>query len=102
MSTYPPLTEANLLTLNEASARVIELRRQVYDLGLPICDRPGDEDNLTFAVSTMRNFVQRLDQELFRIYGLVHRLKSSNVPTTLVEPLKRPPPSLDDLEGMTQ
>lgn len=99
MSVYPPLTQAQLTILNEAAAEIWALKTVVQDSGLPICNFPSDEDQLVVAATEMRGHVAKLDLALFRIYGLVHRLKCSNIPTTL-PPTRRPPPSLDDLEGM--
>jgi hypothetical protein len=99
MSLYPPLTEAQITELNTACHNINVLKCDVSSCGLVLCTRPGDEDELLRHVSALRGEVQKLDLALFRIYGLVHRLKESNVPTT-VQPTRRPPPSLDDLEGM--
>lgn len=99
MTTYPPLTEANLATLGEACKHIAQLRHEVQCSELPVCQLPGDENVLLREVSIFRSKVQKLDLELFRMFGLVHSLLSSNVSTSL-PPSSKPRPTLDDLEGM--
>lgn len=100
MNLYPPLTPQQFATLNETVFEIGRLKTQVIGTNLDLVEFQGDEDKLLQQVSELRGHVQTLDLALFRIYGLVHRLKCSNVPTTLVQPVRRPPPTLDTLEDM--
>jgi len=99
MSLYPPLTDDNIATLGTAVARLALMRKHVdiFPITLPLA--PGDEDELLRDIAGFRRCVAELDAAAFAIFGLVHRLKNSNVPTTL-PPTKSRKPTLDDLEGM--
>lgn len=97
MSLYPPLTEANLTTLNAALITLSHMGQEVCNSGVSIVLRPGDEDTLMQEVSDLRGKVAAYDLALFRIYGLVHRLKESNVPTTLPPPKPRAVPLTTDV-----
>lgn len=90
MSVYPPLTEAQLRTIQQHVNSLYELKREVVEQGLHLVMDPGDEDILARAIAEMRQKVQRLDLELFRTFGLVHRLHESNVSTSLPQPRVRP------------
>lgn len=96
---YPPLTEANLAEINRALETIRLLREDVSSTVMSILMSPGDEDTLYLEVGAFRGKVHKLDLALYQMFGLIGRLQRSNVPTTL-PPTRRPPPSLDDLEGM--
>src|SRR5437899_9949761 len=99
MSLYPPLTEANLLEINRALEEIRLLREEVASTVMNIVSAPGDEDDLLREVSDFRAKISALDTAVFKMYGLVHCLKESNVPTT-VQLSRRPHPTLDTLEDM--
>lgn len=99
MSVYPPLTPQQLEALNQELLEAFRLRMTVHHFPVSVPMEPGDEDVILREVAEFRGHIAKLDLALFRIFGFVHRLRESNVPTTL-PPTRRPPPSLDDLEGM--
>lgn len=104
MSLYPPLTPENIRKLNETILSIAMQRQELLqNWPLRLVEAPGDEDTLTRQVANLRGAIGALDLELFRLFGLVHRLKESNLPTiprptTTATP--RPRATLEDLEGM--
>lgn len=95
MSLYPPLTQVQLTELQETVVKLYELRRKVADTGLTLILKPGDEDDLVRAITEARVVCNAYNDALFRVFNQVHRLKESNVPTTL------PPPRPKHVEPLT-
>lgn len=103
MSLYPPLTQEQLTQLNAAIADIVVLKTLASQAIIPSMYAPGDEDMLTRAVAELRGRIAKLDLALFRIFGLVHDLKASNVPAapfTSTPVQRKAPPTLDDLSEM--
>jgi hypothetical protein len=101
MPVYPPLTPANLAELNRAIAEVEDLHVRVREETVFSVFEPHHVDELELHIGQVRGLVQALDLKLFRLFGLIHRLRNSNLPPASATPVqRRPPPTLDTLEDM--
>ncbi len=98
MALYPPLTTTQLGELNyiidELHKRLDKITTQRFG-GV---QRPGDEDAFLGEVSSLRGTLASLDTTLFHLYGLVHKMKASNVKTFYdPPPTPRARPTIDAL-----
>ena len=101
MSVYPPLRPEQILTISRHVACIMDAVNDILNIRPKMPTTESEVDELIAQIADFRRRVSFLDHLLFQTWGLVHRLRDSNVPTSL--PPARPKPqlvSLDDLESL--
>jgi len=97
MALYPPLTPMQLAMIEDHLSSINRSYKEIEQYALVAPRNDAEVDELHHRVAQMRGAINRFDLAVFRVFGLVHKLRNANVVSTSVAPPPRSKLNLDDL-----